>query len=161
MSAKRWVAAWRDDSGATALFVAVITVVLLGVAALVVDVGLLYAERRSMQTAADAAALAGVQELPASVSNAKAEADAYVSSNPGGTQASDRTYTVSSTYIANDTLSVHIWQPAYALQLARFIGVNSAPVGASATAVIASCAGSPRPVVSEAERARAPSPTPP
>ena len=47
-----------DDSGAVAVIVAIVLVALLGVAAIVVDVGSLYAERRQLQNAADAAALA-------------------------------------------------------------------------------------------------------
>lgn len=138
MRTNRWITALSDDVGASALVVAVFAVVLLGVAALVIDVGMLYAERRSMQTAADAAALAGVQELPANPADARTVADSYVSANPAGAQASDRTFTVSSTYIANDTLTVHVGQPAFALQLARFLGISSSPVGAQATAVLSS-----------------------
>jgi Flp pilus assembly protein TadG len=134
VNAKRWSTALRDDSGATALVVAVLIVVLLGMAAVVIDAGLLYSARRSMQTAADSAALAGVQELPASPGNARAVADDYVSANPAGAQATNRTYTVSSTYASDDTLKVHIWQPAYQLVL----NVDDSPVGASATAVLSS-----------------------
>lgn len=48
----------RDERGATAVLVAMLTVPLLGVGALVVDVGALYQERRELQNGADAAALA-------------------------------------------------------------------------------------------------------
>jgi Flp pilus assembly protein TadG len=138
VNAKRWTIALRDDSGATALLVALLMIVLLGMAAVVIDAGLLYSARRSMQTAADSAALAGVQELPADPGSAQAVADDYVSANPGGAQAIDRTYTVSSTYASDDTLKVHILQPSYALTLATFLNVDNSPVGASATAVVSS-----------------------
>ncbi len=54
----------RDESGQVLVFVAVILTVLVGMAALVVDVGSWYQAQRHLQTAADAAALAGAQELP-------------------------------------------------------------------------------------------------
>jgi hypothetical protein len=48
----------RDDTGAVVALVAIMMVVLLGMGALVIDVGQLYAERRELQNGADAAALA-------------------------------------------------------------------------------------------------------
>lgn len=53
----------RGESGQTLVLVAVLLVVLLGFAALAIDIGSLYGERRRMQNAADGAALAGVEEL--------------------------------------------------------------------------------------------------
>ncbi len=50
--------------GVVAVQVAVCMVVLLGCAALTIDVGYLYNVRTELQTAADAAALAGVSQLP-------------------------------------------------------------------------------------------------
>lgn len=49
--------------GAIAVFAAISMVVLLGMAALVVDAGILYATRAELQRSADAAALAGAEEL--------------------------------------------------------------------------------------------------
>ena len=54
----------RDESGQVLVFVAFILTVIVGMAALVVDVGSWYQAHRHLQTAADAAALAGAQELP-------------------------------------------------------------------------------------------------
>lgn len=128
-----------DDSGASAVIVAILIVALLGVAAIVIDSGMLYSERRSMQTAADAGALAGVQQLPTNPGSAPGHADQYVSANPAGAQASGKTYTVSTTSYSNDTMRVHIWQPAYGLSgLGRFIGIGTEPVGATAAAKVES-----------------------
>jgi Flp pilus assembly protein TadG len=55
---------WGDEHGQVAIVVALMLVVLLGFAALVVDVGLNWAARTQAQAAADAAALAGVIALP-------------------------------------------------------------------------------------------------
>jgi Flp pilus assembly protein TadG len=53
----------RGRTGATAAFVALIMVVLLGVAALAIDIGFAYVVRGELQNAADAGALAGAQVL--------------------------------------------------------------------------------------------------
>ena len=53
----------REDGQMLILFVLALGV-LMGMVAMTVDVGLILHERRSLQNAADAAALAGVQELP-------------------------------------------------------------------------------------------------
>ena len=54
----------RAQDGAVLLLVAVSLTVLLGMAALVTDLGQFRAHRRQLQTAADAGALAGALQLP-------------------------------------------------------------------------------------------------
>ena len=54
----------RDESGQAMVLVAFALVVLLGAAALTVDVGYAYFSQRSLQASADASALAGAQGLP-------------------------------------------------------------------------------------------------
>ena len=54
-----WVA--RSESGATALLIAISMVVLMGFAAVAVDSGILFSDRRQQQSAADGGALAAVQ----------------------------------------------------------------------------------------------------
>ncbi|WP_299167108.1 pilus assembly protein TadG-related protein [uncultured Arthrobacter sp.] len=53
----RWIAKEDDERGAVAVIVAILLVVLLGFAALAVDVGLLYAEKAQLRNGADAAAI--------------------------------------------------------------------------------------------------------
>lgn len=53
----------REDSGVVAVIVAIFSVVMFGLAALVVDLGLAREIKRDAQTAADAAVLAGAGEL--------------------------------------------------------------------------------------------------
>lgn len=127
-----------NDEGAVAVLVAVLMVALLGFAAIVVDAGAVYAQRRQMQTAADAAALAGVQELPFDPAGAQAAADQYTTLN--ASNADQRDFTVSSTFVANDTLLAEVQDTAMGLFFARAVGIDSTPVGARATAVV----GSPR-----------------
>ena len=74
----------RDESGQAFVFVAAILTALVGMAALVVDVGSWYQADRRLQTAADAAALAGAQELPLEPSDAKSVAEQYAQHNYAG-----------------------------------------------------------------------------
>jgi hypothetical protein len=74
----------RGESGQVLVFVAVIVVVLVGMAALVIDVGSWYQAQRHLQTAADAAALAGAHELPTRQSDAKLIAEQYAQTNYAG-----------------------------------------------------------------------------
>ena len=82
--AKRGVrlARLRRDDGQSLIVVAVILVVLLGMAGLVIDVGELYVTQRHLQTAADAAALAAAQDLPGSTGPTMA---CTYSASPAGT----------------------------------------------------------------------------
>jgi Putative Flp pilus-assembly TadE/G-like len=75
----------RDEQGSVAVIVALGLTVLLGVAALAVDLGLTWAVRAEAQTAADAAALAGAARLPGDPAAALAAAAAALADDlPGG-----------------------------------------------------------------------------
>lgn len=81
----------RDDRGAVAAIVAALMVVLFGLAAMVVDLGLARDRQRTAQNAADAAALAAATVLsravnpaavtPGEIAQARASADQYVAAN--------------------------------------------------------------------------------
>ncbi|NHC22712.1 hypothetical protein G6553_05920 [Nocardioides sp. IC4_145] len=66
----------RDESGATAVIVGILAVVLFGVAALAVDLGNAWARERSVQKQVDVTALSVGHLLPASASDLPAIADA-------------------------------------------------------------------------------------
>ena len=71
-----------SEKGATLVYVSLIMVILLAFVALSVDVGFLYAERRHMQNAADAGALAGAWEICFGDSSAwKTTAESYATVN--------------------------------------------------------------------------------
>lgn len=70
----------KNDKGAIAIIAAVVLIVMLGMAAFVVDVGNLYAEKAKLQTAMDAASLAGAQDLP-DTSKATTTANQYIQLN--------------------------------------------------------------------------------
>ncbi len=81
MLARRQAHRPQNERGQVIVLLVLMMVVLLGFAALVVDVGYAYYAHRSLQSSADAAALAGAQELP-NASAAEAKAREY-SSSPG------------------------------------------------------------------------------
>ncbi len=72
----------RDDERGVSIVLLVASIVaLFGMAALTIDVGILLQERRHLQNAADAAALAGARELPGNHSLAEAAATAFLIEN--------------------------------------------------------------------------------
>lgn len=125
-----------SDTGAVVVIVAVVSVALLSMAAVVIDAGSLYSVRREMQTAADASALAGVRELPGNPGAAQAKGVEYAQANRPGVPVVD--IAIESTYGPNDTVRATVSDPAVRLGLARFLGVETAGAGASAVAVVSS-----------------------
>ena len=74
-----------DESGFSLVFAAILMVVLIGMAAFAIDVGRLYAERRELQNAADAAVLAIAEDCghgePCDNGTASATADLFADLN--------------------------------------------------------------------------------
>jgi Flp pilus assembly protein TadG len=117
--------------GLTVLFL----VVLLGMAAMVIDVGHWFVADRKAQAAADAAVLAGAQALPESTAEASALAGEYAVKNGGGTA----TITFGSQALPNDRITVRLERPAEAF-FSKVLGVDSVQVGARATAKVTTLA---------------------
>ncbi len=122
----------RNDNGQATVVTVVFLVVLIGMAALVLDIGSWYRADRATQSTADAAALAGAQVLPYNTSNAGALALQYANKNGGGVTGSDVTIT-SSTLGPNDTIQVRVHRTAQGV-FTKLFGVNSVSVGSKATA---------------------------
>jgi Flp pilus assembly protein TadG len=120
----------RGDNGQAAVLTVVLLVVLLGMAALVLDIGSWYRADRATQSTADAAALAGAQALPGDSVTAKALAQQYAVKN-GGIGGGGITF--SSKIVANDTIKVTVKRDAPTF-FARVFGRNSVTVGSTATA---------------------------
>jgi len=76
MSAKR-----STESGQTLVLMVIFLISLLGMTALVLDVGSWYRAKRQLQSTADAAALAGAQALPDNPGNAPGLANQYAADN--------------------------------------------------------------------------------
>jgi len=90
----------RGERGQILAVVALALVALLGVAAFSIDVGYAYYAKRQLQSATDAAALAGAQDLP-TVTTAKATAATYATANtPANLSTVTYTYTTSCTTAA-------------------------------------------------------------
>ncbi|HVI18228.1 MAG TPA: pilus assembly protein TadG-related protein, partial [Gaiellales bacterium] len=83
---------------------ALFLVVLMGFATMAIDAGSWYMEKRKLQSAADAAALAGASQLPAGFGTAQSTANSYFTKNKDTGDAAVITNTT--TYAAND--SVHV-----------------------------------------------------
>lgn len=120
---------FRSQSGQAAVLTVVAVTALIGMAALVLDVGSWFRAQRDTQAAADASALAAAQALPNSAGEASMLAADYLAKNGGGN--SDVTFT--SAFTANDTVKVHVSRPAPGF-FAKIFGVDSVDVGATATA---------------------------
>jgi Putative Flp pilus-assembly TadE/G-like len=109
------------------LFVAV----LMGVGAVVLDVGAWYRADRKLQATADAAALAGAHALPDSPGEASALALQYADKNDGGVSGSGLTFL--QTASPSDTLRVRAQKPMPGF-FSKVFGLDSVDVGATATA---------------------------
>jgi len=104
---------------------------LLGMAALVLDVGSWFREKRQLQLTADASALAGAQVLPGSPSNASMIALQYAQTNGRPLAASD--VAITSDLSSNDSITVQAKSVAPGF-FSKLFGINTVNVGASATA---------------------------
>lgn len=119
-----------DQRGQALVFIVVAMTVLLGMAALVLDVGSWFRADRHLQAAADAAALAGAQALPEDTGAASALAGAYVEKN-GGPPPDSMTF--SGKLVANDTVTVTLSRSAPGF-FSTVLGIDSVQVGAKASA---------------------------
>lgn len=122
----------RNDRGQATVITVVFLVVLLGMAALVLDIGSWYRADRATQSTADAAALAAAQALPYDTNNARNLAVQYAGKNGGGVTSGDVTIS-SSNFGANDTVQVKVHRTASGV-FTKLFGVNSVGVGSKATA---------------------------
>jgi hypothetical protein len=121
----------RNERGQVVVLTAVMLAALLGLSAMVLDVGVWFHAKRRLQATADAAALAGAQGLPADPGQALSLAVGYGGSNGGGVNPPDVSF--ESKWVANDTIVVHAHgtRPSY---FAGVVGVGSQNIGAVAKA---------------------------
>jgi Flp pilus assembly protein TadG len=114
----------RSESGQVLVIFVLFLPVLIGFGALVIDAGNLYAQKRFVQNAADAAVLAAAQDLPDTTA-AQAQAQAYVTRNGGGN--------VVVSFPEDTKIRVRVTRsvPTY---FAKLFGLSSVNVAAQATA---------------------------
>ena len=113
------------------VLVMVALLAVIGMAGLSVDVGSWYRQQRAEQSTADAAALAGAQDLPDDPAAAAADAIRYANVNGAGLAAGD--VVISSDRTANDTISVRVTREAPAV-FTKLFGLNTVTVRASSAA---------------------------
>lgn len=125
---------YKKKSGSVLIFIAIMAVVLMGITALVIDVGMLVYQRQRLQNACDAAALAGAMQLPDKPTGddgAVAVAKQYASDN--GVTINDTDVTISAD---NKKITVNASRNLQ-FTFAKLLGINSGQVSAKATAVVA------------------------
>jgi hypothetical protein len=122
---------FRNERGQAAPLVAVFMVAMLGMTAIVLDVGSWFRADRATQAAADAAALAGAQALPHDPGQATGLAVEYTDKNGGGLPGGG--IALSGNAEPNDTISVTLGRPAPGF-FAKVFGIDSVTVKAKATA---------------------------
>jgi Flp pilus assembly protein TadG len=121
----------RRESGQSLVLAVVALVSLLGMAALVLDVGSWYRAKRNLQSTADAAALAGAQALPDTPTSATSLASDYATKNASDLATKD--VSLSTNLVPNDRITVHVTRPSPGF-FSRLLGIDSVQVGATATA---------------------------
>ena len=123
----------KGESGQAFVLMALSLVVIMGMAALVVDVGNWYHTKRRLQATADAAALAGAQLLPTDSVGAQAMALSYADKNGGDVAGGD--IAVTSTAVADDTIGVRA-RKTDAGVFGSVLGIASADISARAKALV-------------------------
>ena len=119
----------HKERGSVVVLVTLALTSLLGFCAIVADVGLLYAQKAHLQNSVDAAALAGVQELPNDVSQAEQKARDYATRNG----VSD----VNVTFEANNAKIIVQATQQVPTYFARIWGITEEQISVSARAMMA------------------------
>ncbi|MEO7375259.1 MAG: pilus assembly protein TadG-related protein [Nakamurella sp.] len=116
----------KDDGGAVALIFVLLLLPMMAMAALVVDIGAVYVEKRQLQNAADAAALAIAQDCGrGACGNPTLTARTLTTANAGA--ATVTTTVTGSSVTVGTSATVHHW-------FAPAIGINSTNVTAMSSA---------------------------
>jgi Flp pilus assembly protein TadG len=123
----------KNERGQVIVLTVISMTVLLGMTALVLDVGAWFRTKRQLQATADAAALAGAQMLPGTPGQAISTALDYANKNGGNVQGGD--VVISTTNNGNDTIAVAAkkQEPGF---FAKVFGVDVVDVGADAKALV-------------------------
>ena len=149
------------ERGAVSVLVALLMVVLLGFAALAIDVAMLYSERVQLQNGADAAALGIAQTCAETPPSALCSTSSVVATDLANSNSLDGLAAVKSVALSTNKVTVTTAAKEagrsdnrVSLSFAQALGVSSAEVGARATAEWGSPTAGPAPfpvVFSECE----------
>src|SRR5919202_1441729 len=121
----------RCERGQAIVLMVLFLAFLLGCVALVLDVGSWFRSQRQLQSAADAAALAGAQALPNHPDDASGLAQQYATKNASDLSSTE--YSIGSDLAPHDRITVHLTRNAPGF-FAKVFGVASVQVGATAIA---------------------------
>jgi hypothetical protein len=121
----------ENERGQAVVLTVVSLAVMLGMCALVLDVGAWFRTDRQLQATADAAALAGAQELPKNPGAAQSVALSYADKNGGNVAGGD--VVVTKTFNPNDTISVTAKKTDTGV-FSQLLGIDTANISASAKA---------------------------
>lgn len=130
---------WFEDEGAVAVIVALSIFVLVAFTAVAVDVGYMYSEKRQLQTAADAAALAGCRVLADGGANGAIDAEARAYAAVNSVAPGDDLY-VEDVEIGADYVQVTVGKDS-PLFFAAVFGTDSSLIRANARANVAYLTG--------------------
>lgn len=133
----------QDESGAVAVIVAIGMIALLGMAALVIDVGAMYAEKAQLQNGADAAALAIAATCADNESDPLCVSGSSLAGDYADANAGDGATAITGATVDKAANSVHIvdtnetvaGDQHFSLVFARIFGIDTTQFGAEATAV--------------------------
>ncbi len=120
----------NNNHGVVQVLFALVLTVILGAAALVIDVGMNMAKRIDLSNSLDAAALAGATELPAHPDRALLVVDQYLEAN--GTDPSHVTVTLSEGNQKMHLLGAQVVENIFA----RVLGINTTAISADATVIV-------------------------
>lgn len=132
-----------SERGTVSVMTALLLVALLGFTALVVDVGMLYAEKAQLQNGADAAALAVAQECALSLASTNCATASPLAAGYAKSNANDGLSNIQSVQLNKSAGTVTVTTGAQqaggeankvSLSFARILGFDSAEVGATAGA---------------------------
>lgn len=125
---RRRVQRLRDERGAVSVVAALLSVALIGFAAVSVDVAAVWADRQQLQTGADAAALAIAQDCAdgaCGTPSSTAQTFAAANKNDGSVTATVTEITSDRVTVRTDTTRQHWFAPV--------LGFDASPVSAQAT----------------------------
>lgn len=137
----RWSSRLADDRGQTIVMFAISMIAMLAFIAVVVDVAVIFEERRQLQNAADGAALAAARELPGSPSAAVTAAETYLAANGYSVADADVSFAIDTSYLGDpEDVEVIVTQLNVPYLFGRVVGLTTSDVSARAVAEIVTSA---------------------
>lgn len=140
---RRLIRSTDPERGAISVITGILLVVLLGFTALVVDVGMVYAEKAQQQNGADAAALAIAQECARNLSSPSCSTSSPIAGQFADANANDGLSNIQAVALDKAAGKVTVTTGAQeaggeanhiSLVFARALGIDSAEIGSSASA---------------------------